>query len=149
MTYLEHFIQLSLRTKKVLGIVFFDIEKAFDNASHLQILYNLLQIGIKGRMLKWLFDFFTGRKFNVRIGNSYSDDYPINNGVPQGSIISPILFSILLIALPQFDKTHTLQYTDDLSIFTLAISWEDCLIKLLFKNEELILVMNFLCQRNI
>ena len=91
LTYLEHFIQLTLRTKKVLVIVFFDIEKAFDNASHLQILYNLLQIGIKGKMLKWLVDFFTDRRFNVRIGNSFSDDYPMSNGVPQGSILSPLL----------------------------------------------------------
>ena len=116
--YLEHFIQLALRSKKVLLIVFFDIEKAFDNASHLQILYNLLQLGIKGRMLTWLTDFFTNRTSNVRIGNNFSDVFPMVNGVPQGSILSPLLFSVLMMGLPTFDQSHVLQYADDLSIFT-------------------------------
>ena len=81
--YLEHFIQLTLRTQKVLIIVFFDIEKAFDNACPLQILYNLSQIGIKGRMLRWFKDFFSNRDFNVRIGNEFSSSKPMIRGSPK------------------------------------------------------------------
>ena len=130
LTYLEHFIQLALRSKKVLLIVFFDIEKAFDNASHLQILYNLLQIGIKGRMLKWLTDFFTNRSSNVRIGCNFSECFPMVNGVPQGSILSPLLFSILMMDLPKYDLTHVLQYADDLSIFTVDDSIDSAVVRI-------------------
>ena len=122
LVYLEHFIQLSLRTQKVLIIVFFDLEKAFDSASHLQILYNLTQIGIKGRMLKWLTDFFANREFNVRIGNTFSDPKPMSNGVPQGSTLSPLLFSLLQLDIPDLENTHILQYADDLSIFVMENS---------------------------
>ena len=124
LVYLEHFIQLSLRTQKVLVIVFFDIEKAFDCASPLQILFNLLQIGIKGRMLKWLWDFFVDRQFNVRIGSDYSDLRNMSNGVPQGSILSPLLFSILQFDLPNLDDTHILQYADDISFFVMEKSMD-------------------------
>ena len=130
LVYLEHFIQITLRTQKVLIIVYFDIEKAFDNASPLQILHNLLQIGIKGRMLNWLTDFFSNREFNVRIGNKFSDSKSMNTGVPQGSILSPLLFSILQSDLPNMEDTHILQYADDVSIFVMDNSIESAVRKL-------------------
>ena len=125
--YFEHFIQLTLRSQKVLIIVFFDIEKAFDSSSHLEILYNLYRVGVKGRMLRWFIDFFSGRMFNVRIGSKVSGLRSINNGVPQGSILSPLLFSILQLAIPPLDKTHILQYADDLSIFVVDKSLDEAL----------------------
>ena len=90
--HLEHYIQMSLKTKQVMLVVFLDIKQAFDSCNHINLLYGLLQNGIKGRALKWLADFFSGRYFNVRIGNSYSNDNPVLTGVPQGSILSPLLF---------------------------------------------------------
>ena len=53
-----------------------------------------------------------------RVGNNFSGCFPTDNGVPQGSILSPLLFSILMMGLPKFDQIHVLQYADDLSIFT-------------------------------
>ena len=115
--YLEYYIQLALRSKQFLIIVFFDIEKAFDSANHIAILYKLSNMGIKGRMLKWLFDFFSGRQFCVRIGSSFSRFKDIFNGVPQGSILSPILWSCLLSDLPFMRDVHKLLFADDLSLF--------------------------------
>ena len=130
LVYLEHYIQLTLRTQKVLIIVYFDIEKAFDNASPLQILYNLSQIGIKGRMLRWLKDFFSERKFNVRIGSQFSEQKQMTTGVPQGSILSPLLFSLLQLDLPNLEDTHTLQYADDISIFVMEKSIDAAIRKI-------------------
>ena len=90
--YLENYIQIALRTKKILVIVFFDISKAFDSASHSNILYNLLNKGIKGKLFRWIYDFLSNRTFNVRIGDTYSDNFDITSGVPQGAILSPLLF---------------------------------------------------------
>ena len=51
----------------------------------------------------------------------------MENGVPQESILSPLLFSILLIGIPQSDRTHTLQYADDLSRFTVDDSMDSAI----------------------
>ena len=75
-------------------------------------------------MLKWLWDFFSDRQFNVRIGSEYSDLRSMSNGVPQGSILSPLLFSILQFDLPNLVDTHILQYADDISFFVMEKSMD-------------------------
>ena len=66
--YLEKHIQIALRSQQILIIVFFDIEKAFDSVNHTAILYKLSNMGIKGRIFRWLQDFFLGRFFKSRGG---------------------------------------------------------------------------------
>ena len=122
--YLEHYIQIALRTKKVLLIVFFDIEKAFDSASHIAILHSSFNKEIKGRMLRWITDFLSNRNFTVRVNNSYSQKYPISTGVPQGAILSPLLFNILMSDLPAHRDVHCLMYADDISAFVIENSME-------------------------
>ena len=122
LAYLEHYIQLALRSQKVLLIIFCDIEKAFDSASHLNILCTLLNKGIRGRMFRWFFDFFHNRSFNVRINNFYSDKTQLHQGVPQGAILSPLLFSLILSDMPSLHDTHSLLYADDLSMFVIEDS---------------------------
>ena len=118
--YLENYIQIALRSKKVLVIVFFDISKAFDSASHSNILYNLLNKGVKGKIFRWIYDFLSNRTFNVRIGDVYSEDFDITSGVPQGAILSPLLFSILLSNPPTVKEVHSLFYADDISLFSIS-----------------------------
>ena len=130
LTYLEHHIQIALRQQKVLLIVFCDIEKAFDSASHTAILYTLYNKGIRGRLLRWISDFFSNRYFNVRINNNHSNNYSSKQGVPQGAILSPLLFTLLLSEMPEFRDTHTLMYADDLSLFVLGDSLEEAINKL-------------------
>ena len=117
--YLEHYIQLALKTKKVLLIVFFDIEKAFDSASHIAILHTLFNKRIKGRMLKWIADFLSGRHFKVRINGKFSHTCETTTGVPQGAILSPLLFNILMSDFPNIKDTHCLSYAHDISAFIL------------------------------
>jgi len=59
------------------------------------LLIRISKLGIKGRIFRWIEDFLQGRLIQVRIGESYSRKYIVENGTPQGSIISPLLFSIL------------------------------------------------------
>ena len=97
-----------------------DISKAFDSASHSNILYNLLNKGIKGKLFRWIYDFLSNRTFNVRIGDTYSDSFDITSGVPQGAILSPLLFSILLSNPPSTKNIHSLFYADDTSLFSIS-----------------------------
>ena len=118
--YLENYIQLALRTKMVLIIMFFDISRAFDSASHTNILYNLIHKGIRGKLFRWRSDFLSNRTFNVRIGSTYSDTYDIDTGVPQGAILSPLLISLLLSDPSSVKNVHFLFYADDLSLFSIS-----------------------------
>ena len=114
--YLEHCIQIAIKTKQLILVVSLNIKQTFDSCNH----RNLLQNGIKARTLKWLTDLFSGRRFNVWIVNYYSDDNPALKGVPQGSILCPLLFSIVMACISSTERVQTLMYTDDLSLFTLA-----------------------------
>ena len=75
-------------------------------------------------MLKWFKDYFTGRSFAVRIGNTISSSSQTKRGVPQGSVLSPLLFLVLLANLPVTQDTKNLMYADDLSIFSMSTSYE-------------------------
>ena len=83
--------------------------------NHINLLYSLLKNGIKGRALKLLTGFFSDRYFNVTIGNLNSNDNCVLTGVPQGSILSP-----LLVGMSSSEHVQTLMYADYLSIITLA-----------------------------
>lgn len=75
--------------------VFLDIEKAYDMLWRDGVLIKLNQIGVKGRILRWVKEFLSERSITVKINGTFSECYRVENGTPQGSIISPFLFSIM------------------------------------------------------
>ena len=74
--------------------VFFDLEKAFDTIWKSQITQQLVDWNIKGRILIFIENFLTDRTYAVRLGSVISSSCHLSNGVPQGSVLSPILFNI-------------------------------------------------------
>lgn len=76
--------------------VFLDFEKAYDMLWRNGLLYKLSNLGISGHMLNFVKNFINDRTFQVRVGNSKSKTFNLNNGTPQGSIISPTLFLIFI-----------------------------------------------------
>ena len=79
--------------------VFIDLEKAFELANKDVILYELTKLGVRGKLLGWLQDYLSDRKGYVTIDGYKSDITDFENGTPQGSILSPFLFNILVNAL--------------------------------------------------
>ena len=79
---LEHGVFKGFKENKVTLVIFFDIEKAFDKASHLGILYKFCMLGLRGNSLNWLKSFFEERYFQVMIGNTKSSSYKVKTGVP-------------------------------------------------------------------
>ena len=99
---------------------FLDLEKAFALMWTNGVLAQLTKLDIKGRLLGWVQDFLKDRKIQVRIGSDLSDIKLLDNGSPQGSVLSLILFNIL--AHSQYDALKDLfaevsQYADDAAVW--------------------------------
>ena len=77
------------------------------------LLLKLLQLGISGKICNFIKAFLTNRTFQIRIDSSYSQSKDLEHGLPQGSILSPILFSIMINDLPNVFTCPAALYAHD------------------------------------
>ena len=110
---------------KIVGVVLVDFKKAFDLVDH-EILKDKMKIyGIKDEALLWLNSYLTDRKQQVTIDNTKSDFKPISCGVPQGSILGPLLFLLFINDLPLYtNNVFTDLYADDTTLYDIQDSLE-------------------------
>ena len=118
LTCLENTIRKALYDKTHCIVIFLDLEGAFDAVDHTSVLFKLSKLGIEGRMLGWLQSFLSNRCFRVSMGGVESSSRPIQSGVPQGSILSPILFNVLLHDIPQVASISISLFADDIAIYS-------------------------------
>ena len=116
---LESVIQNSFSRRSHSVVVFFDIEKAYDMIWRYSILNTLHKWGLRGNLPNFIKSFLNNRTFKVRVGNSTSGVRQLENGIPQGSTISVVLFAIAINELttsisPSIGK---MLYVDDLAIY--------------------------------
>ena len=104
--------------KQITALVLLDLSKAFDSIDHARLLHKLSILGASPSTVKWFKSYLTGRRQYVRIGSAYSDTLPITHGVPQGAILSPLLFRIYLNDFPTAPTFCNLEsYVDDSKLF--------------------------------
>ena len=99
--------------------IFMDLSKAFDTLDHKILLQKLRYYGLQNTPLRWFDSYLTGRLQYVEVNGACSDSLPITTGVPQGSILGPLLFIIYMNDIPNSSsEVNFILYADDTSIFT-------------------------------
>ncbi|GFW42395.1 probable RNA-directed DNA polymerase from transposon BS [Trichonephila clavipes] len=104
--------------KKTLA-VFLDISAAFDRVWRQKLVHTIQGTGINGKALLWINDFLRGRKFSVRFNGALSESRRMWAGVPQGSVLSPLLFLIFMNTIHHHihPDTNIACYADDIAIW--------------------------------
>ena len=81
---------------KIGGVVFLDLKKAFDMVDHAILARKLQSLGVSDVCLPWFVSYLSNRQQSTKVENVRSDSKPISHGVPQGSILGPLLFSVYI-----------------------------------------------------
>ena len=102
---------------KATGLVFVDLSKAFDRVKHQALIDLLLGIGICDTGLKWFANYLSDRQQRVRVGNRFSSQSACSRGVPQGSVLGPLLFTLYVRDLPSCVDVKVLMFADDILLF--------------------------------
>ena len=127
-----------LAANKRLYMAFVDLEKAFDRVPRKVIWWALRKLGVEEWIVRLVQGMYANARSRVRVGEGYSEEFEVKVGVHQGSVLSPLLFIIVLEALSREFRSGVPSedlYTDDLVI--IAESLEECVRRLLTWKEAM------------
>ena len=106
----------NIEKKEVTAVLFLDLQKAFDTVSHGILLKKLQHYGVRGNIHKLLSSYLSGRKQFTKIQDSASDLASVIWGVPQGSVLGPLLFLIYINDLPNASELCSWLFADDTAL---------------------------------
>ena len=112
-------------TGGVVDTIYFDFAKAFDTVPHRRLLKKLEAYGIDGMNLKWIEAFLSDRTQVVCVNGEYSEVTSVLSGIPQGSVLGPILFVLYINDLPESVKSDIYLFADDTKIMKHIVTKDD------------------------
>ena len=98
-------------------IIYLDYAKAFDTVPHCRLIKQIETFGITGKVLSWIQAFLTNRQQKVLVNGAESSWAHVKSGIPQGSILGPVLFTLFVNDIPDQIKTYISLYADDTKIY--------------------------------
>ena len=125
----------AMDSRRVTALVLLDLSKAFDSIDHTILLRKLRALGVSQPALEWFRSYLYKRTQSVRIESFLSDALPLSHGVPQGSILGPLLFNVYINDLPTLPKACSVEsYVDDSKLY------------LTFQSKDADLAMETMCE---
>ena len=101
-----------------IDIIYLDFSKAFDTVPHQRLLAKLNAYGIDSNILKWIESFLSDRSQRVRVNKEHSNYSPVSSGIPQGSILGPLLFIVFINDLPENISSTCKVFADDTKLYS-------------------------------
>ena len=113
--------------RKTVDTIYFDFSKAFDTVSHKRLLKKIEAYGISGNILSWIKNYLVDRTQLVKVNGASSYPTRVLSGIPQGSVLGPILFLIYINDLPEVVKSFIHLFADDTKLHALIKNTQDAL----------------------
>ncbi len=107
--------------------VYLDLKKAFDTVPHKSLIWKLEHRGgLKGKILKWMKDYLQGREMSTVIRDNKSSWCEVTSGVPQGSVLAPIMFQVYINDMTVGLNSYINMFADDAKLMKVIKNQEDC-----------------------
>ena len=113
LSYLTDKVKIVFEEGLLTGMVLIDLQKAFDTIDHSILLEKMSCLGFAGKTIAWFTSYLTNRSFIVNVGKESPSPCKLSCGVPQGSILGPLLFLLYVNDMPQAVNSELLLYADD------------------------------------
>lgn len=113
-------ILLALSERKACLLLLLDLSAAFDTVEHTALIDVLRELGLTEKVLAWFMSYLSNRTQQVRVGDHFSSLQPLKSGVPQGSVLGPVLFTLYTASLGRLIESFNLNYhfyADDSSLY--------------------------------
>ena len=123
-------IETAFKNRNKCGAVFVDLSAAYDTVWHRGLTLKMLQLIPNKRMVRCICELITNRSFKLYVGKDSSKTYTIKNGVPQGSVLAPILFNIYMYDIPKTAPTNYIYYADDIALMESGLNYVEIQQKL-------------------